>query len=63
MTMIQSLAAVVRSEAAGLACQWANERETGGDPEGADEFRALARAIMRIRLTRGLQTPERILGK
>jgi hypothetical protein len=38
----------VRAEAARLARVWADGREQCGDPEGAGEFRELAKAIGRI---------------
>jgi len=40
----------VREEARQLALEYARERHATGDPEGAGEFRDLAKAIGRIRL-------------
>jgi len=41
-------AGAVKREAASLAMMYAREREKTGDPEGAGEFRDLARSIRAI---------------
>lgn len=38
----------VKKEAANAAMEWARERESCGDPEGAECFRMLAREIRAI---------------
>lgn len=44
-------AAEIRRECAVMARSFAFDRDSCGDPEGAGEFRNLASAIERIRLT------------
>lgn len=43
-------AKTMREQAAQLAQMYASERDACGDPEGANEFRDLAKAIKRIPL-------------
>ena len=50
MTARNKSAFEVRKEACDRARAWAEERETCGDPEGAECFRDLAREIGKIKI-------------
>jgi hypothetical protein len=49
---MRKTAADIRKEAARMAREYAEERDDTGDPEGAEEFRDLARAIERIKINK-----------